>query len=276
MLWRKRRESGRAVRRGEVEVETPGVERWGRSWAQQAGGGPRVQDLGGGHPGKEQPASVRLSRALSWRLALLTCDHGSRPATERGARQLPVLIRRVWNSCNAVSWDGQALGAGNHLPACRHGALGPVRGSSVPRSAAGDPVNGVEHLSVASLPWVRGISECLPAQEGPRHAGPSTVRSRLVWVRGVTVESWLWGPPASLKSTANPVVTVGAGSCAHTQQCVRQAGCPRPCSLAWLTSWEWLLSAQAAFSAAPSMGRWIEQETGSEVTRVFLSPAVGS
>ena len=41
-------------------------------------------------------------------------------------------------------------------------------------------------------------------------------------------------------------------------------------------SWEWLLSAQAAFSAAPSMGRWIEQETGSEVTRVFLSPAVGS
>ena len=37
------------------------------------------------------------------------------------------------------------------------------------------------------------------------------------------------GPPASLKSTANPAVTVGAGSCAHTQQCVRQAGCPRPC-----------------------------------------------
>ena len=41
-------------------------------------------------------------------------------------------------------------------------------------------------------------------------------------------------PPASLKSTANRAVTVGAGSCGHTQQGVRQAGCLRP-HLACLT-----------------------------------------
>lgn len=42
-------------------------------------------------------------------------------------------------------------------------------------------------------------------------------------------------PPASLKSTANPAVTVGAGSCGHAQQGVRQATCPRPRLLACLT-----------------------------------------
>lgn len=122
-----------------------------------------MQVLGGGLSGgwapwgvgtqarSSQPASVCPVRCPGGRHCLpVTVAHD--PATEHGSHQLPVLIRCVWNSCHAVSRDGQALGAGNHLPACRHGALGPVRGSSVPRSAAGDPVNGVEHLSVASLP----------------------------------------------------------------------------------------------------------------------------
>lgn len=144
---------------------------------------------GGWAPGKEQPASVRLSRALSWRLAPLTCDRGSRPGDGAWCPSAPrpyqarveQLPRRVLGWAGPGGWEPPV-----GLPSRSSGSS---EGSSVPRSAAGDPVNGVEHLSVASLPRVRGISECLPAQEGPRHAGPSTVRSRLVWVSGVTVES---------------------------------------------------------------------------------------
>ena len=105
-----------------------------------------MRGLGGGHRGKEQPANVRLKPVRcpgGWHCLPVSMAHD--PAVECGACQLPFLTRRVWNSCHAVSWDGQALGTGNQLLARHHRARGPVRGSQTPRSAAGHPVNGIEH-----------------------------------------------------------------------------------------------------------------------------------
>lgn len=77
----------------------------------------RVCGVWGWAPWKEQPANARLKPVRhpgAWPCLPVGMAHD--PAMGCGAQELPLLTRRVWGSCHAVSWDGQALGTG-HPPA---------------------------------------------------------------------------------------------------------------------------------------------------------------
>lgn len=144
---------------------------------------------GGWAPG-EGAASQRASEAcaLSRRLALLTCEHGSRSSGGVWCLSAPLphqacveqLPRRV------LGWAG---------PGDREPAAGPPSQSSGSSEGQPDPPqccwpSSERHRAlICSFPATSVRNRRVCRLEGPRRAGPLRVRSRLVWVSGVVVGS---------------------------------------------------------------------------------------